>query len=136
MLRPPVEPSPCTASSFGKHLAKPKTNGSRRSMPVPPEPFRVLSEQLDAARDIVSPLGLVFPWIDGGLLHPSRGSKRDVRRVPAKPRLRKNFRLDDLRHTCATLMRGNGARPEIVAERLGRSTAKLALPICGPVRPV
>jgi len=83
----------------------------------------------------VSPLGLVFPSIDGGMIHPSHWSKRDFRRVAAKARLPKGFRLYDLRHTCATLMLGNGAHPKIVAERLGHSTTKLTLDTYSHVTP-
>ncbi|MEX2501249.1 MAG: hypothetical protein WD336_02635 [Trueperaceae bacterium] len=42
-------------------LAEPKTAGSRRSMPIPPELVQVLSEHKDRTRDIHNSLGLVFP---------------------------------------------------------------------------
>lgn len=44
-------------------------------------------------------------------------------------------RARDKRHTCATLMLGNGAHPKIVSERLGHATTKLTLDTYSHVTP-
>ena len=116
-------------------LAEPKTKRSRRSMPIPAELVTVLSEHRDRTADIDNPLGLVFPTVEGTLIHPNHWSRRDFRRIAAAARLPKGFRLYDLRHTCATLMLANDIHAKITSERLGHSSTRLTLDTYSHVTP-
>ncbi len=91
-------------------LGEPKTRGSRRSMPLPPELARVLSEHLDTTLAIHNPMGLVFPNIDGSSIHPNHWSRRDFRRIAKAAVLPSGFRLYDLRHYPARDVGARGGR--------------------------
>jgi integrase len=116
-------------------LAEPKTRGSRRSMPIPPELQAALLEHRERTRDIANPLGLVFPNADGRPIHPNHWGRTEFRRFAAAAGAPKSFRLYDLRHTCATLMLASGVHPKIVSERLGHATTKLTLDTYSHVTP-
>jgi integrase len=116
-------------------LSEPKTRGSRRSIAIPPELVQVLSEHMTATRDIDNPLGLVFPNVDGTLIHPNHWSRRDFRRICRIAGAPPGFRLYDLRHTCATLALKAGIHPKIVSERLGHASTRLTLDTYSHVMP-
>jgi integrase len=116
-------------------LAEPKTRGSRRSMPIPPELQTALADHLERTRGVANPLGLVFPNADGRPIHPNHWGRTEFRRLVAAAGAPKEFRLYDLRHTCATLMLASGVHPKIVSERLGHATTKLTLDTYSHVTP-
>lgn len=116
-------------------LAEPKTRGSRRSMPIPPELQTALAEHMERTRDIANPIGLVFPNSDGRLIHPNHWSRREFRQLVAAAGAPPAFRLYDLRHTCATLLLSEGVHPKVVSKRLGHATTKLTLGTYSHVTP-
>lgn len=69
--------------------------------------------------------GLVFTQEDGTVLHPELYSHWFARCVKHTdvPRIR----LDDLRHTHATLALAAGIHPKVVSERLGHATVGITL---------
>jgi integrase len=71
--------------------------------------------------------GLVFCRPDGGPLHPERFSRTFTSEsahagLPA-------IRLNDLRHTWATLALSAGEHPKIVQERLGHANVSITLDV-------
>ena len=116
-------------------LSDPKTRGSRRSIAIPHQLVQVLSEHMTATRDIDNPLGLVFPNVDGSMIHPNHWSRRDFRRLCRIAGTPPGFRLYDLRHTCATLALEAGVHPKIVSERLGHASTRLTLDTYSHVTP-
>ena len=54
--------------------------------------------------------GLVFPNETGSLFNPSTLRNRSFKRIKARAGVREDLRFHDLRHTCATLLLGEGDR--------------------------
>lgn len=107
-------------------LSTPKTKKPRR-ITFSQELAQVLVEHRDATSSIDNPLGLVFPNIDGGLIHPNYWNKRDFKQALERAGLASSIRLYDLRHTMATLALAADVHPKIVSERLGHASTKLTL---------
>lgn len=118
----------------GWYFAEPKTQKSRRAIPLPTYLMQKFSdhrkEQLEYLmkhRDkLTNKHNLVF-MSDAG----TPMSIRNLERRYFKPLLVKtelpDIRLYDLRHTCATLLLAAGENPKVVAERLGHSNIVLTL---------
>lgn len=115
-------------------LSTPKTKKPRR-ITYTVELAQILSEHKDATSGIDNPLGLVFPSIDGALIHPNHWSKRDFKNALAAAGLPSSVRLYDLRHSMATLALMAGIHPKIVSERLGHATTKQTLDTYSHVTP-
>lgn len=123
----------------GWRLEEPKTNRSRRVVPLPKNVVqdlkahrkRQLEEKLRATDYIDH--GFVFAASNGEPL-----SERNLVRS-FKPLLNKaglpDIRLYDLRHTCATLLLSAGENPKIVSERLGHASVTLTLDTYSHVLP-
>lgn len=116
-------------------LRDPKTAKSRRRVSFTQDLARVLFEHRDATRDIANPLGLVFPTLDGRLIHPNHWSKVDFKSALKRAGIPRSVRLYDLRHSMATLALEAGIHPKVVSERLGHSTTQLTLDTYSHVTP-
>ena len=126
----------------GSPFQEPKTNKSRRKIPIP--------------QDVAEAIAKYKRWQSGYILHRgcnyerlnlvianSRGrpmSSRDFGYKLYKPALKKaglshSIRFHDLRHTHATLLLSKGIHPKIVQERLGHSTVVMTLDTYSHVLP-
>lgn len=115
-------------------LSVPKTKKPRR-ITFTQELAQILAEHREATASISNPLGLVFPNIEGELIHPNHWSKRDFKNALAAAGLASSVRLYDLRHSMATLALAAGIHPKVVSERLGHATTKLTLDTYSHVTP-
>src|SRR5690606_39954439 len=70
-------------------------------------------------------------WIHVADAEPMADGRRDRR----KRRFRTEFRMYDLRHTCATLLLLAGENPKVVSERLGHASITLTLDTYSHVLP-
>lgn len=95
----------------------------------------ILADHRESTSNIANPIGLVFPNIEGGLIHPNHWSKRDFKNAVKAAGLPSSVRLYDLRHSMATLALAAGIHPKVVSERLGHATTKLTLDTYSHVTP-
>jgi integrase len=117
-----------------KYFAEPKTNKSRRTIPLPPYLMKKLKTHRRAQLEYKMARGekyknehnLVFTSEVGTFV-----SLHNLQRRQFKPLLTKakvpEIRLYDLRHSCATLLLAAGENPKVVAERLGHANIVLTL---------
>ncbi len=72
---------------------------------------------------------LVFPTETGSLFNPSNLRNRSFKRIKAcsAPLVRDDLRFYDLRHTCATLLLGEGVNAKVVSELLGHASITITL---------
>jgi len=126
----------------GWYFGEPKTAKSRRQIPLPASTLRALAEhrrqqaaeRLKAGADYQSH-DLVFATPDGGPLAPRNLKRRHFRPILERAKLPADFRLYDLRHSCATLLLAAGEHPKVVSERLGHATITLTLDVYSHVLP-
>jgi integrase len=71
--------------------------------------------------------GLVFSSETGSLLNPSNLRNRSFKRIKERSGVREDLRFHDLRHTCATLLLGEGVNPKVVSEMLGHASVTITL---------
>ncbi len=71
--------------------------------------------------------GLVFPNETGSLFNPSNLRSRSFQRIKARAEVREDLRFHDLRHTCATLLLGEGVNAKEVSEMLGHASITITL---------
>jgi integrase len=71
--------------------------------------------------------GLVFPNETGSLFNPSNLRNRSFKRIKARSGVREDLRFHDLRHTCATLLLGEGVNAKVVSEMLGHASITITL---------
>ncbi|MDQ3509652.1 MAG: site-specific integrase [Actinomycetota bacterium] len=71
--------------------------------------------------------GLIFPNETGSLLNPSNLRTRSFKRIKAASGVREDLRFHDLRHTCATLLLGEGVNAKVVSEMLGHASITITL---------
>jgi integrase len=95
---------------------------------------RQLEERLSLA-GLWQDQGLVFPSETGSLLNPSNLRNRSFKRIKARAGVRKDLRLHDLRHTCATLLLSEGVNVKIVSELLGHASITITLNTYSDVLP-
>jgi integrase len=79
--------------------------------------------------------GLVFPNEIGSLFNPSNLRNRSFKRIKARAGVREDLRFHDLRHTCATLLLGEGVNVKVVSELLGHASITITLNIYSHVLP-
>jgi integrase len=79
--------------------------------------------------------GLVFPNETGSLFNPSNLRNRSFKRIKARSGVREDLRFHDLRHTCATLLLGEGVNAKVVSEMLGHASITITLNIYSHVLP-
>jgi integrase len=147
----------------GWSLESPKTERSRRSIPLAPETVELLktekrtqAEAKMKRRASYKPHGFVFATEDGGPLSHGNLTKRHFKRILERmfeteleqkgekdrkkrkveaARLAKQHRLYDLRHTMATLLLMADEHPKKVSERLGHASIGLTLDTYSHVLP-
>lgn len=115
-----------------KELVMPKTEQSRRTLPLPAVLVAALrahrTRQLEE-RLAVGPMwrehGMVFPSTVGTPLEP-RNVTRHFKALLERAGL-PNVRFHDLRHSCATLLVAQGVHPRLVMEVLGHSQIHLTM---------
>jgi integrase len=71
--------------------------------------------------------GLVFAGESGSLINPSNLRNRSFKRVKTRSGVREDLRFHDLRHTCATLLLGEGVNVKVVSEMLGHASITITL---------
>lgn len=116
----------------GMAIVEPKTERSRRTVHLPvggvtalkEHRRRQVSERL-AAGSLWRDQGLVFCNVAGGPLDPSRVNKAFLKTLQRAGL--PSIRVNDLRHTAATLLLSQGVHPKVVQELLGHSTIALTL---------
>lgn len=122
-----------TRNAQGWHFAEPKTAGSRRNVPFASPLQSVLVAHRDTQN--TNPHSLVFISKAGEPLHANNLGRRNLPRILERAGLAEDFRLYDLRHTCATLMLLAGVHPKVVSERLGHASVKITLDTYSHVLP-
>jgi integrase len=122
------------ATGGGWYFGEPKTAHSRRSIPLPDSTFRALAAHRRQQAEVRLKAGskyqqhdLVFATPEGSPLMPRNLKRRHLRPILKLAKLPSDFRLYDLRHTCATLLLAAGEHPKVVSERLGHATVMLTL---------
>jgi integrase len=115
-------------------LKAPKTAQSRRSIPIPNEVSQILiqhgltqSERKKKFGDNYQDFGFVFTAENGQPIYKQNFVRRHFKPILIKAGLSTELRLYDLRHTCATLLLGEGIHPKIVSERLGYASVNMTL---------
>jgi integrase len=78
---------------------------------------------------------LVFPTATGSLFNPSNLRNRSFKRIKARADVREDLRFHDLRHTCATLLLGEGVNAKVVSEMLGHADVAFTLRVYSHVLP-
>lgn len=125
----------------GWYFGEPKTTRSRRSIPLPSSLIQSLREHKRHQAERRLKLGakwhnndLVF-CLDGKPLHHRNLAQRNFVSILKSAGLREDFRLYDLRHSCATLLLAAGENPKVVSERLGHADITLTLNVYSHVLP-
>ena len=124
----------------GLRFKSPKTERSRRQVPLPSVTVDLLKEhkrKQNEERLRLGPVyqnnGLVFPRPDGSTMPPDSFSTNfaaSIRRSGLK-----HIRFHDLRHSHATQLLLQGVHPKIVSERLGHSNIGITLDTYSHVLP-
>ncbi|HUQ33630.1 MAG TPA: site-specific integrase [Pyrinomonadaceae bacterium] len=130
------------ATGGGWHFGEPKTVRSRRSIPLPASTLRSLKEhrRIQAEERLKAGAAyqqhdLVFATSEGSPLMPRNLKRRHFRPILKAAKLPDDFRLYDLRHSCATLLLAAGENPKVVSERLGHASITLTLDVYSHVLP-
>ncbi|HEX8139021.1 MAG TPA: tyrosine-type recombinase/integrase [Pyrinomonadaceae bacterium] len=126
----------------GWHFGEPKTARSRRSIPLPVSTLQALKEhrRIQAEERLKAGASyqqhdLVFATSEGSPLMPRNLKRRHFRPILKTAKLPGDFRLYDLRHSCATLLLAAGENPKVVSERLGHASVTLTLDVYSHVLP-
>jgi integrase len=131
-----------TRKKGGRHITPPKTNQSRRTIPLPPSMARQLREHKAhqnrerlAAGEEYKNQDFVFAGPHGQPLCDRTLNDHHFKHILRQAELPLTFRLYDLRHTCATLLLLQNENPKVVSERLGHSTIVLTMDTYSHVQP-
>ena len=127
----------------GFKFGEPKTQKSRRSIPLPKSMIAKLKTHRKKQLEHRFKLGqayhnldLVFASEVGNPLHYRNITQRHYEKILENAGLHKEgFVLYSLRHSCATLLLLAGVNPKIVAERLGHTSIKMTLDTYSHVLP-
>jgi integrase len=126
----------------GWEFEEPKTDRGRRTIPLPPtviaslaEHKRKQAEERLAKGPAYESQGLVFATSTGQPLDQINLSRRHFKPILKAAGLPSDFRVYDLRHSCATLLLAAGENPKVVSERLGHASITLTLDIYSHVLP-
>jgi integrase len=126
----------------GWYFGEPKTARSRRQIPLPASTLLALKEHRRQQAEERLKAGasyqqndLVFATPEGGPLAPRNLKRRHFRPILKRAKLPQEFRLYDLRHSCATLLLAAGEHPKVVSERLGHASVTLTLDVYSHVLP-
>jgi integrase len=122
-------------------LTAPKTAKSRRTITLPGTALAALrkhrSRQLEERLrlgEVWQDYGLVFCSEVGTALRESNVRNRHFRPLLERARLPR-ITFHGLRHTCATLLLGQGVHPKLVQEMLGHSSISMTLDLYSHVSP-
>lgn len=120
---------------------EPKTPRSIRQLPLPATLVPELKAHKARLAEVRLKVGaawhdndLVFPADDGRPLHKGNLG-RHLKAVLKAATLSTEFRIYDLRHSCATILLANGTHPKVVADRLGHASVTLTLDTYSHVTP-
>ena len=126
----------------GWYFDEPKTQRSRRSIPLPASTLRSLIEHKRRQSEARLKAGagyqnndLVFATGDGTPILLRNLIRRHFRPILTRAKLPLTLRLYDLRHTCATLLLSAGVHPKVASERLGHSSVTLTMDVYSHVLP-
>lgn len=128
-----VEEQMRTPTRGTPHLAPPKTEASRRTIPLPTVVLTAMSEHL-RAWPAEPATGLVFPAPDGGGMKRQRFIERWSRAVRAAG-LPAGTDFHELRHYYASLLIAHGESVKVVQVRLGHKSALETLDTYGHLWP-
>ena len=134
----------CLQKSFGRsqraHIRTPKSGKGRQ--------IRLCRSALEALkshckRQLEERMRLAGVWKEHGLVFPSqvgtplwaRNLNHSYKRLLRRGGLPTDFRFQDLRHTCATLLLRQGVNPKFVQELLGHGDVSLTLNVYSHVLP-
>lgn len=150
----PCKESGCECEEYSRaeswRLVEPKSNRSRRVVPLPEVAVRALREwRAEQAEERLrlgaeyEDSGFVFANPFGKPLHQPNLRTRSFVPIMERARLGERdgdtfspaFRVYDLRHTCATLLLLAGENPKVVSERLGHAKVSLTLDTYSHVLP-
>lgn len=126
----------------GWEFDEPKTPQSRRTIPLPPSVVASLAahkreqaEERLAQGPEYKNQDLVFATSTGTPLDQINLSRRHFKPILKAAGLSSEFRMYDLRHSCATLLLAAGENPKVVSERLGHASITLTLDTYSHVLP-
>jgi integrase len=126
----------------GWYYGEPKTARSRRTIMFPEPVAKLLRTHRAKQAEIKLKAGhayqseqLVFATYEGTPLHIRNLTTRHFKPILKRASLPHNFRLYDLRHTCATLLLAANEHPKVVSERLGHASITLTLDTYSHVLP-
>jgi integrase len=126
----------------GWYFDEPKTSRSRRTVPLPASLVKSLiahrRKQAKARLRAGSQYQnneLVFATGEGSPHNSRNLTNRHFRPILKRANLSLDFRLYDLRHSCATLLLSVGENPKVVSERLGHASIVLTLDTYSHVLP-
>ncbi len=129
-------------SGGGWYFGEPKTSRSRRTIPLPTTLVQMLLAHRRKQMETRLKAGVAYQNNDlvfatgEGTPHNSRNlAQRHFLAILKSAELPINFRLYDLRHSCATLLLVAGENPKVVAERLGHASVVLTLDTYSHVLP-
>lgn len=118
----------------GQWLQEPKTQKSKRQIPLPPEVAEELrkykvwqEEQIEQLGDKYEDNTFVIANMFGRPVDTSNFTTRYFKAMLAEAGIDRSIKFHDLRHTHATLLLLEGINPKIVQERLGHSTVTMTL---------
>lgn len=124
----------------GRVFGPPKTQRSRRTVPMPAMVATALErqkrQQADELRHVsgeTNTYDLVFTTSIGTPLEPTN-LRRDFNALIVKAGVRR-IRFHDLRHTCASLLMAQGVSPRVVMDVLGHSTLSVTMDLYSHVMP-
>ena len=127
----------------GEYLFRDETKtGKGRPIPLPASLVPDLTSH--KARQAEERLAVGSQWVDLDLVFPTELgtphrreniTTRHLKPILEAAGLPPNFRLYDLRHSCATLLLAGNTNPKIVSERLGHASVTLTLDTYSHVTP-
>jgi len=120
-----------TRSGGRIEMGEPKTKKSRRSIRLTPRAIEALETHLE--RQLRGP-GVAVHHEHGPPDQPLQPAPEELCSPPEKARL-PHIRFHDLRHTCATLLLGQGTHPKYVQELWGHATIAISLDTYSHVMP-
>jgi integrase len=116
-------------------LEEPKTAKSRRRVELS---GNVVTALLNHRKRSIAAGHAASPWVfcnlHGGPMRRSHFHRQDFKPLLKRAEL-PDIHFHDLRHTCATLLLGQGVHPKIVQERLGHSQISMTLDTYSHVLP-
>lgn len=117
----------------GKSLGKPKTDSSRREIPLSSSVVQALLTHRTAQNELRLSLGK--GWNDNNIVFPNTVGEFMSKRLPNEnltqackaAGIDRNVRVHDLRHTCGSLMHQNGVSAKDISTILGHKSIQITL---------